>query len=97
MYDKANAYLDLASETATILMDEMTAANRRALAYFNALFDIAKSATSTEPENAISGGMERVSAVISLNMKELETSLRSGAEVVEKLVAQSKKLQQAGS
>jgi hypothetical protein len=95
MYDKASSFIDVASETAGMLVEEMTAANRRALTYFSSLTEIFRSAPAAETEAMVPAAAKRLEAVMALNAKELETSLRTGAEVVEKLLAQSKKLQQA--
>ncbi len=94
MYDKANSFIDVASETAGMLVEEMTAANRRALTYISSLTDIFRSAPDAEPAATVPAVTKRIEALMALNAKELETSLRTGADVVEKLLAQSKKLQQ---
>jgi hypothetical protein len=94
MYDKAGSFIDVASETAALLVEEMTAANHRALSYFSSLTDIFRTTQGTEPDATVPAMAKRIEAVMALNAKELETSLRTGAEVVEKLLAQSKKLQQ---
>jgi hypothetical protein len=97
MYQNAGTYIDLASETANILFEEMTAANRRALSYVSSLFEIAKTPQPTDPQSFLREGLERAESVMTLTLKEVETSIKSGAGVVEKLLAQSKKLQQVGS
>jgi hypothetical protein len=91
MYQSTTSYFDLAQETATIVADEIAAANSRALKYVKSLWEIAG---RTQGESPLRAAFERAEAVVSLTANEIETSLRSNLEVTEKLIAQSKKLQQ---
>jgi hypothetical protein len=90
MYQSTTSYFDLAQETATIIADEIAAANARTLKYVKNLWEIAG---RTQGESPLRSAFGRAEAVVSLTASELETSLRSNLEVTEKLIAQSKKLQ----
>jgi len=90
MYQTATSYFDLAQETATIIADEISASNNRALAYVKSLWEIA---ARSNGDSALRSAFERAEAVVSLTASELETSLRSTLEVTEKLLSQGKKLQ----
>jgi len=91
VYQTSSSYFDLAQETATIIADEIAAANARTLNYVKGLWEIA---ARTHGETPLRAAYERAEAVVSLTAHELETTLRSNLEVTEKLLAQSKKLQQ---
>jgi hypothetical protein len=93
MYQTSSTYLGLVQETATIIADELAAANARTLNYVKSLWEIAGRSNAESP---LRGAFGRAEAVVSLTAHELETSLRSNLEVTEKLLAQGKKLQQQG-
>lgn len=89
MYQTTTNYFDLVQETATIIVDEISAANTRTLNYVKSLWEIA---ARSNGESALRSAYERAEAVVSLTASEIETSLRSSLEVTEKLLAQGKKL-----
>jgi signal transduction histidine kinase len=93
MYQTSSTYLGLVQETATIIADELAAANARTLNYVKSLWEIAGRPNAESPLRSAFG---RAEAVVNLTAHELETSLRSNLEVTEKLLAQGKKLQQQG-
>ena len=91
MYQTTSSYFELVQETATIVADEMAAANTRTLDYVKGLWEIAGRSNGESP---LRTAFEKAEAVVSLTAGALETSLRSNLEVTEKILAQSKKLQQ---
>jgi hypothetical protein len=91
MYESTSSYFSLIQETATMVVDEIAAANQRSLHFVKSLWQIAG---RSESESPIRSAYERAEAVVSLTARELETSLRSNLEMTEKLMEQSKKLQQ---
>ena len=91
MYSSTTNYFELAQETATIIADELAAANQRTLSYFKSLWEIAGRSNG---ESALRSADERTEAIVSLTEREIQKSLRSNLDVTEKLFAQSKKLQQ---
>jgi ElaB/YqjD/DUF883 family membrane-anchored ribosome-binding protein len=91
MYESTSTYLGLVQETATLVVDEMAAANQRTMNYLKSVLQIAGRAESESP---LRSAYERAEAFVSLTARELETSLRSNLEVTEKLMEQGKKLQQ---
>jgi PAB1-binding protein PBP1 len=91
MYQSTTSYFELAQETATIIADELSAANQRALSYVKSLWEIAGRSNG---ESTLRSAFERAEAVVSLTEREIQKSLRSNLDVTEKLLAQSKKLQQ---
>ena len=93
MYQTSSTYFGLVQETATIIADEIAAANARTLNYVKSLWEIAGRSNAETPLRSAFG---RAEAVVSLTAHEIETSLRSNLEVTEKLLAQGKKLQQQG-
>jgi hypothetical protein len=91
VYQTTNTYFELVQETATIVADEIAAANTRTLDYVKGLWEIAGRSNGESP---LRTAYEKAEAVVSLTAGALETSLRSNLEVTEKILAQSKKLQQ---
>lgn len=93
MYQTSSTYFGLVQETATIVADELAAANTRALNYVKGLWEIAG---RSQGESPLRTAYDRAEAVVALTADALETSLRSNLEVTEKILEQSKKLQQQG-
>lgn len=93
MYQPSANYLEVVQETATMIADELSAANSRTLGYVKGLWEIAGRNTGDSP---LRSAFERAEAVVALTAKELETSLRNSLEITEKLLAQGKKLQTTG-
>jgi hypothetical protein len=93
VYESTTTYFDVAHETASIIADEIAAANSRTLNYVKGLWNIAGMPQSESP---LRTAFERAEAVVDLTARSIEESLRSNLEVTEKLLEQSKKLQQHG-
>jgi hypothetical protein len=93
MYQTSSTYFTVLQETATMIADELSAANQRSIDYVKGLWAIAG---HNNGESPLRTAFERAEAAVSLTEKEIQESLRSGLEITEKLIAQGKKLQTTG-
>lgn len=90
----ATNYAELASETTNMVVEAMASANERALNYAKSVWEIVSRPIVAGPqEPTVREGFDRADAIVSLTVKELETSVRKGAEFAEKMLAHNAKLQ----
>ncbi len=90
-----STYVELTTETAHLIIDEVVSVNKRGLGYVKSVWGIVAKPLPTSGTEAVNKGFERADALISLTLSELETSITEGAEFAEKLIAQGTKIQEA--
>lgn len=96
MAQTPTTYPDLAKETMTLIADEIGASNRRTVEYVKSLWELARPGDRGNAGETVRDGFARAESAVSLTVREVEASMNSGIELAEKLLAQSKKLQQQG-
>jgi ElaB/YqjD/DUF883 family membrane-anchored ribosome-binding protein len=94
MVQSPATYAEIAKETMNLIVDEIGASNRRNVEFVKSLWELARPSERTNASETVRDGFQRAESAVSLTVRELETSLNSGIELAEKLLGQSKKLQQ---
>jgi hypothetical protein len=87
-------YTELTSQAYNLFAENVTAANGRALEYWKSVWQIAsRPYASTEIQSGLRENVERANQIVGLTVNELSTSGRENAELGEKLIAHSAKMQ----
>jgi hypothetical protein len=88
-------YVELTTQSYNLFVDAIASANQRALDYTKHVWEI-----STRPydastiESAMRENLERTTEIVNLSIAELQTSGKKTAELAEKLIAHTAKLQE---
>ena len=94
--DQTASYVELSSQSYTLVIDAMASYNKRALEYSKSLWEIAsRPYASTAVETTVRENFDRANQMISLTVSELQTSGQKSAELGEKLVAHGAKVQES--
>lgn len=94
MSQETSEYAELSSQAYNLFAENVTAANGRALEYWKSVWQIAsRPYASTEIESGLRDNVERANQIVGLTVNELSTSGRETAELGEKLIAHSAKVQ----
>jgi hypothetical protein len=88
------AVAELAAETTSIVIDAIASSNERALNYAKSVWDIA---AARPAESDVRGGFERIDKIVTLTVKELETSIKRSVDFSESMISQATKLQQSAA
>ncbi len=92
--EKSAGYAELTTEAYTLFVDAFAAANQRALDYSKSLWQIVtRPYAATAIDAALRENIDRTNQIFSLTIDELQTNGQKTAELAEKLVAHSAKLQ----
>jgi len=93
--EKTSGYAELTTEAYTMFVDAFASANQRALDYSKSLWQIlSRPYTATALEAALRENADRTNQIFSLTIDELQTNGQKTAELAEKIVAHSAKLQE---
>ena len=92
--DQTASYVELSSQTFSLVTDAMSASNKRALDYSKSLWEIAsRPYSSTAIETTVRENLDRTNQIVSLTIHELQTNGQKSTELAEKLVAHGTKVQ----
>lgn len=93
--DQTASYVELSSQTFSLLTDAMSAYNKRILEYSKSLWEISsRPYSSTAVETTMRENFDRTNQIVSLSIHELQTNGQKSTELAEKLVAHGTKLQE---
>lgn len=93
--DQTASYVELSSQTFSLLTDAMSAYNKRILEYSKSLWEISsRPYSSTAVETTMRENFDRTNQIVSLSIHELQTSGQKSTELAEKLVAHGTKFQE---
>jgi len=89
------SYLELSGQAYTLLVDSIASANQRTLDYTKSVWEIiSRPYASTAVETGVRENFDRANQVVALTINELQTSGQKTAELTEKLVSHTAKLQE---
>ena len=92
--EATTSYIQLAGETYSLYVDAFASANQRLLDYYKSVWEIAaRPYASTAPESTVRENFDRANEIVSLTVTELQNNGQKTAELAEKLLKQSTKLQ----
>jgi hypothetical protein len=93
--EQTKSYVDLASQTYTVLVDAYAAAQQRCLGYGKSVFEVmTRPYASTALETSSRENFDRLNQIVELTVSELQQAGSTSAKLGEKLVSQNAVLQE---
>jgi len=94
--ETTSSYVELASQTYSMIVDAYASANQRSLDFAKSIWEISSRPYDTSAfEGTVREGFDRANKIVDLSIVQLQTNGRKSAELAEKLIAQSAKLQES--
>lgn len=90
------SYFELSTQSYTLLVDALAAANKRALDYTKSVWEItSRPYASTAVETTVRENFDRVNQIVALTVSELQANGQATAELGQKFAAHGAKVQQS--
>lgn len=91
--ETTTSYIELASQGYTLILDAVTAAGKRNLAYFQDIIDISvRPPSASNPENTLREGIERIREIADRSVATLQSHQTANTELAERVVAHTSRI-----